>query len=285
MSPPSFSKFNHLAMATEFELIISLDDEVQADYAASAAQAVFSEIDRLEDELSRFRPMSDISRIQRLQKGECIPIGLAAIDCLQLAALVQTETNGAFDISVGPLMSIFRNQDGTPRTPQEGEVDEARARVGRPTYRIDDNGFITAEVDFPTLDLGAIGKGYALDQAANVLLQWSVSRALLNAGDSTVLALQPPSGESGWAVTVGNEQKQVLKLCEHAVSGSGFQVKGGHIMNPRTLEPLPVKPERIWALAPTAALSDAMSTAFAVMEQGEIDELCARIPEIEAIVS
>ncbi|WP_166442731.1 FAD:protein FMN transferase [Phragmitibacter flavus] len=270
-------------MATQFEVVIAEDEGVDEAYAASSAQAAFAEIDRLEDELSRYLPMSDIARIQQLRAGEHAPVGLAAMDCLQLAALVQAETAGAFDISVGPLMGIYRNQDGTPRTPQPGEIEEARTRIGAKVYKVEEEGFVRALVDFPALDLGAIGKGYALDQAAALLLEWQVTRVLLNAGDSTVLAMQSPPGMSGWAVNVGNAQRVSLSLCERAVSGSGFQVKGGHIMNPRTMEPLPVKAERVWALAPTAALSDAMSTAFAVMEAGEIVKLCARIPEIEAI--
>jgi thiamine biosynthesis lipoprotein len=282
-SEPRFFKFHHLAMATEFQVVIAEDEGVDEAYAASAAHAVFAEIDRLEEELSRFLPMSDIARIQQLKAGDRTPVGLAAMDCLQLAALVQEETAGAFDISVGPLMSIFRNQDGSPRTPQEGEIEEARKRIGAKVYQVDEEGFVMALVDYPALDLGAIGKGYALDQAAALLLEWQVKRVLLNAGDSTVLAMQPPPGRAGWPVSVGNEERMVLELCERAVSGSGFQVKGGHIMNPRTLEPLPVKEERVWALAPTAALSDAMSTAFAVMGVEEIKALCGRVSEIEAI--
>lgn len=271
-------------MATEFELIIAEDVDVDERYAASAAHEVFTEIDRLEQELSRFLPMSDLARVQQLRAGERTPVGLAALDCLELADMVRVETNGAFDISVGPLMSIHRNQDGSPRTPQEEELEEARQRIGANVFRIEDDGFVRALVDHPTLDLGAVGKGYALDQCAALLQQWQVQRAFLNAGDSTVLALQPPPGKDGWPVTVGNATKRMLSICEGAVSGSGFHVKGGHIMNPRTLQPLPVKPERIWSLAPTAALSDALSTAFAVMDPEEIAEFCRRTPGVEAIL-
>lgn len=277
-------RFVHRAMATEFEVVIALDEGVDKGYAGQAAQAVFAEIDRLEDELSRFRPMSDISRINQLKAGERTPAGLATMDCLTLALAVQEATGGAFDVSVGPLMGIFRNGDGTPRTPQPEELIEAKKRVGRGVFELDDTGFVTSLADGLTLDLGAVGKGYALDQGAALLAAWGVPRALLNAGDSTLLGMQPPQGQSGWPVTVGNAVRRVIHLNERAVSGSGFQVRGAHIMNPRTLEPLPVKEERVWACAPTAALSDALSTAFAVMSEEEIKAFCARVPEVEAVL-
>ncbi|WP_009961461.1 FAD:protein FMN transferase [Verrucomicrobium spinosum] len=272
----------HEAMATEFEIIIAQDD-VDAAYAGNVADAVFAEIDRLEDELSRFRPMSDIWRVNHLRKGERAPVGLAAADCLALAKAVHAETNGAFDITIGPLMKIFRNSDGTPRTPSAEEVAFAQQRVGIHVFDLDETGFVTSHVDYPLLDLGAVGKGYALDQVVTVLEDWSVQNVLLNAGDSSILAIGAPPGEQGWVVSVGGENKIPLRLTDRAVSGSGFQVKGNHIMNPRTFQPMPVRKERVWASAPTAALSDALSTAFAVMTRQETTAFCARHLEVEAI--
>jgi thiamine biosynthesis lipoprotein len=272
----------HEAMATVFEVII-VQDDADPTYAASAAHAVFAEIDRLENELSRFRPMSDIWRVNHLRQGGKAPVGLAATDCLALAKAMHAETGGAFDITVGPLMKIFRNNDGTPRTPLPEEEAYARQRVGIHVFDLDDQGFVTSHVDYPLLDLGAVGKGYALDQAVTVLEDWSIHNALLNAGDSSILAIGAPPGEEGWIVSVGNAEKIPLRLTNRAVSGSGFQVKGNHIMNPRTLQPMPVRPERVWASAPTAALSDALSTAFTVMTRQETTALCARFPDVDAI--
>jgi thiamine biosynthesis lipoprotein len=277
-------RFRHEAMATMFEIIIP---EVDADetYASQASQAVFDEIDRLEDELSRFRATSDIWRINNLKAGQSTNIGLAANDCLSLAKAVHAESNGAFDITVGPLMNAFRNKDGTPRQPPAEEESWVRSRVGMHLFDLDsDTGSVTSHCDFLLLDLGAVGKGYALDQAASLLADWSVPNVLLNAGDSTLMGLGAPPGETGWIVTVGNEEKQALLLNNRAVSGSGFEVKGNHIMNPRTMKPVPVKKERVWASAPTAALSDALSTAFMVMDKKEIEDFYARHEEVTAVL-
>ncbi len=274
----------HHAMATEFEVTIAQED-VEGTYAAQATAAVWEEIDRLELELSRFKPGSDIWRINHMKKGESCPIGLATLDCLQLAKAVHTETGGAFDITVGPLMRVYRNDDGSQRVPHHIEVDYARARVGMNVFETTDDGFVTVHVDEPVLDLGAVGKGYALDQAVQVLHDYGIQNALLNAGDSSVLALGCSQSEDGWYVTVGNgNKKRALLLKDRAISASGFAVKGAHIMNPRTKRPAPIKKKRIWAIAPTAALSDALSTAFTIMSVEEISDFCRRQELIEAVL-
>ena len=277
-------RFRHHAMATVFEVIIC-EADAEEKYAAQAAQAVFREIDQLEDELSRFRPVSDIWRINNLRAGESATVGAAAIDCLCLAKAVYEETKGAFDITIGPLMRAYFNQDGTPRQPPQQELDFVKSRIGTSLIEIEPvPGKVTVHCDYPLLDLGALGKGYALDQAVEILQQWSVPNALLNAGDSTVLGLGAPPDEKGWIVTVGNEAPQALLLTDRSVSGSGFAVKGAHIMNPRTLRPVAIQRDLVWASAPTAAMSDALSTAFMVMDKPEIREFCMRHPDVEAIL-
>ena len=278
-------RYRHEAMATMFEIIIPESDADET-YGAQATQAVFNEIDRLEDELSRYRPVSDIWRINQLKAGETATISLAAIDCLSPSKAVHAETSGAFDITIGPLMNCFRNPDGSGRIPFPEEEEFARARVGMDLLDLDaDLGKVTVRHDNLLLDLGAVGKGYALDQAVELLRDWSIPNALLNAGDSTILGIGGPDGDEGWIVTVGNDEKQSLRITDRAISGSGFAVKGAHIMNPRTMKPVPMRKDKVWASAPTAALSDALSTAFMIMDKAEIEALCARHAEIEAILA
>jgi len=270
-------------MATTFEIVISAQDADQL-YAGQAAHALFAEIDRLEDELSRFRPGSDVFYLSQLKAGESAHVGLATWDCLCLAKSVYEETDRAFDITIGPLMTLWRTPGGEPRHPPEDELAYAHKIVGSHLFSLDDDGLEVTVAAAPMIfDLGAVGKGYALDMCADVLREWSIHNALLNAGDSTVLAVgnEKPGG-TGWTVTIGpDDQKQTLVLEDRAVSGSGFAVQGAHIMNPRTLTPVPVKPQRSYAIAPNAAMSDALSTAFMVMEEKEIIELCARFPGVE----
>ncbi|TDU72835.1 thiamine biosynthesis lipoprotein [Prosthecobacter fusiformis] len=274
-----YHRFSHEAMATAFEIIIAQDD-VDATYAAQAAEAVFAEIDRLEDELSRFRPTSEISRLNRLRAGESLAVSLAAWDCLNLAKSVHAETDGAFDITIGPLMQLWRSPDGSLHEPEAERLALARKSIGSELFELEEDGCrVRALADHMVFDLGAVGKGYALDQAVQILQDWEISRVFLNAGDSTLLALDGPSGEEAWPVTLA-EGALEKTLRDQALSGSGFMVQGAHLMNPRTLRPVPVQEKRSYALAPTAALSDALSTAFMIMSPEEIHTLCTRYPGV-----
>lgn len=275
-------RFTHNAMATTFDVIIS-HDAADETYAAQAAQAVFQEIARLEDELSRFRATSDIYRLGQLKAGESIRVGMAAWDCLSLAKAMHQETAGAFDITIGPLMNLFVTSDGEPRQVSAAVLEQARGIIGSQRFDLDEDTLsATVHASGMIFDLGAMGKGYALDQAADVLQDWKIPSFVLNAGDSTILAVGAPAGKDAWSITLGGGQQR-LALQNRAVSGSGFAVKGAHIMNPRLFMPVPIKNRRSYALAPTAALSDALSTAFMVMEKDEITALCARYEGVEAL--
>lgn len=269
-------------MATTFDVIINHADADDT-YAAQAASAVFDEIRRLEDDLSRFRATSDIYRLGQLKAGESILVGMAAWDCLALAKAMHQETNGAFDITIGPLMNLFITSEGEPRQVSKEVLEQARQIIGSHRFDLDEETMrVTVHATGMIFDLGAMGKGYALDQVADVLQDWKISNFVLNAGDSTILACGAPTGKEAWSITLGGGEKRT-PLTNRAVSGSGFAVKGAHIMNPRQFAPVPLKNRRTYALAPTAALSDALSTAFMVMEQEEIKVLCARYEGVEAL--
>lgn len=269
-------------MATTFDVVINQDDADET-YAAQAAQAVFQEIARLEDELSRFRASSDIYRLGQLNAGESILVGMAAWDCLALAKAMHEETHGAFDITIGPLMALFVTHGGEPRQVSKDVLDQARQIIGSHRFELEEETMrVTVNVTGMIFDLGAMGKGYTLDQCADLLQDWKISNFVLNAGDSTILAIGAPTGKEAWAITLGGGAQR-LALTNRAVSGSGFAVQGAHIMNPRLFQPVPIQSRRTYALAPTAALSDALSTAFMVMEKDEIEALCARYAGVEAL--
>ena len=128
-------------------------------------------MDRLEQQLSRFIENSDISRINHLSAGESTIVGYETMQCLQLARLMHAETGGAFDVSVGTGFESLELDSGEFRACGRSPTGDGRLR----------------------LDLGAIGKGYAVDRMAEVLEDWEVDRVLIDAGYSSVLALEPPS--------------------------------------------------------------------------------------------
>jgi len=284
-SIPGMKRFCHEAMATTFEVIVVHED---ARYARQAAAAAFDEVDRLEGELSRFIENSDITRINNLPAGVPLRLGLDAFECLQLSSRIYAETNGAFDITVGSLLSLWRNEDGTPRTPSQEELNPARQHTGTHLLQLDESEHTVQLPASPVqVDLGGIGKGYAVDRVAELLREWSIDIALISGGYSSVLALDAPADTKGWPLTLSNpdNRKQILArpyLQVRAISGSGLQ-KGQHIIDPRTAQPVKGK-RAAWASASDAATADALSTAFMVMSPDEIRQYCSRHLDVSAMI-
>ena len=257
-------RFRHDAMACTFEVLLVGDD---AKYARQAATAAFAEVDQLEQLLSRFLPESDIAQINALQPGQSVRVSVKTIECLQLASRVYTETGGVFDIayrSAGP------RSDAAPLVldPKNHAVGVQKAGV--------------------RLDLGGLGKGYALDQMATVLREWSVQAALVHSGRSTVYAIGAPPRAKGWSVALrapdaSGESLETMILRNEALAGSGQRLHGRHIVDPRG-EDTPGEDAAAWAGAPSAALADALSTAFLLMPPTEVEALCRRLTGVWAIL-
>lgn len=276
---PGLHRFNHEAMATRFELIIAHEDQLIAN---GAAQAVFADFDRLENELSRFIPYSDIARINAAAAGEPVHVDAACLDCLGYGQEIWRETGGAFDVTVGPLYAVLRHPDGHPRKPVKQDFESAKTRVGYHLLHIDqENAVVTPQVSGMGIDLGAIGKGYALDQALFTLKEWEIENVLLNAGESTVMGLGSYPGQDGWPVRAGEGAPFVLK--NNALSGTGFMYKGAHIVDPRTARLVDTSRVLRWAIAPNATLADALSTAFMVMNKKEIAAFEKAHPEVQVV--
>ena len=276
-------RFAHEAMATTFEIFIAGKEEA---YAGQAARAAFDEIDRLERLFTRFDPSSETSRIGRLEPGGSLRVGIETAEVLGLSAFVQSETGGAFDIN-HPTVGGRRKARPRPLTTLIRVGTDGR---GFEVTRLCSRGRRSAPAI--ELDLGAVGKGCALDAARDILRAWSVENVLLHAGTSTALAAGPgPAGsvkEEGWPVGAGSSAGTTsgpgrVILCNRALSGSGTEVKGAHIVDPRTGRPAGGH-AAAWASHPSAAASDALSTAFTVMSTEEVAGFCGRHPVVWALV-
>ncbi len=278
-------RFTHEAMATTFKVIIAGETR---QYARQAAAAAFAEIDRVEGALSRYIESSDIAQLNRMGAGKATRIGTRAFECLQVAARVCAETRGAFDVTVGPLMACWRNPDKSLRTPTDEEIAAARERVGMHLVELDPSTFsVRLKADDMCIDLGGIGKGFALDQVVDLFADWDVESALIHS-ESTVLAVGIPPGEAGWSVGVGGSGKESpplgkIRLEDMALSGSGIEIRGRHIFDPREGRPATGK-IATWSVCLSAATADALSTAFMVLSPKEVEQYCHDHPDTCAML-
>jgi thiamine biosynthesis lipoprotein len=216
---------------------------------------------------------------------------------LQVAAKINKDTGGAFDITVGPLMrawGFFRGEGRIPGTEELGKVLE---NVGQHHVLLDADNY-TVRFDSPNveIDLGGIAKGYGLDQAVEVLKQHGIDSALVDGGTSSIYALGAPPGEEGWPVGIRDpmnktEHLETITLRDAAISTSGnlekfFEIDGkvyGHIMDLRTGMPIQGVLSAS-AIAPTGTESDALSTAFFVMGEEGTKRYCETHPGVKAIL-
>lgn len=235
-----------------------------ADYSRQASAAAFRLVDRIEAELSRFVESSDIARANRLPEGGSIVLGEETMRCLLIAMELSEQTERAFDPTY---FSIRGAQPRTPLHPTLFALDPASHRLTSLTPSLH-------------LDLGAIGKGYALDRMAEELRDWDVDAALLDGGGSSVLALAGPPGGRDWPVTAGGIS---LSLAHRAIGASGLGEQGEHIADPRSRSTA-LRTSRAWALAPSATEADALSTAFFVMSDAEISAFLSAHPSYSAIL-
>ncbi|MFC1561545.1 FAD:protein FMN transferase [candidate division KSB1 bacterium] len=279
--PHDARRFSHNAMATVYEIMIMHED---ARYAGQAAHNAFCELDRLEQELSRFIENSDISRINTAGVNRPVTVGLDAFECLERCARLSRDTNSAFDATAGPLLQCW---SGTG-APSEEVLARARERTGIRHVHLDRNAVaVILKTDGMCIDLGGFGKGYAVDRMVNILTEWDIRSALIHGGASSVYALGTPPGESGWRMSVRNPDDHehiIAQPCLHnrAISGSGIR-KGRHILDPRTGYPAS-DTSAAWVTGSTAADTDALSTAFMVMREKEIYDFCLNDDDIQALV-
>jgi thiamine biosynthesis lipoprotein len=281
-------------MATRFELLLYGDD---ATYLRAAGEEALDEIERLEEQLSFYRASSEISDLNARAAREPVPVDPRLFRLLQRAKALSEATEGAFDVTVGPLMRCWGFIGGTGRLPDPDELAAARAVVGMRRVELDEDActvrFLAAGV---TLDLGGIGKGHALERAACLLTEAGITSALLHGGTSTVVAIGAPPGEAHWSVAFQHprdpdQQVAVVTLRDEALSvsaahGKAFEADGrllGHVIDPRTGQP--VAGAQLAAVAMTSATdSDALSTALLTLGETWLSRFRERWPEARAWV-
>jgi thiamine biosynthesis lipoprotein len=265
-------------MATLFEIPLAEADQA----ARGAAEAAFVEIDRLERMLSRFMPYSDISRVNVAEPGKAVVVEIETAECLQAARRMWERTDGAFDVTAGS-----PPRGSPPRgSPPRGRGEKAAAGMNR--IAIDADTMSVSRLDASVrIDLGGIGKGYALDRAADLLGEWGVRNAMLHGGTSSVRAIGHHPGRDGWQADLRNPSDDqaalgAVMLRDCSLSGSSTALSR-HIIDPRTGKPVDAD-RAAWALADDATTADALTTALCVMDNEEIKRFAKRNPKLSFIL-
>ncbi len=264
------------AMATRFEIVLPGD---HAPALRAAGEEALRLVEELEARLSLFRPASEIALLNACAAREPVRVTPEVFALLQRAQRLHAECGGAFDITVAPLVRCWGFMGGKGRLPGPSEVAEARAKVGMGLVRLDPGDFTVRFVrEGVMLDLGAIGKGYAIERAAEVLREAGVTSALLHGGTSTAQAIGSPPGEEFWKVAIETPSPSpdtpptllaTVPLKDEAMSVSGirghcFEAGGrtfGHIIDPRSGEPA-LGAVLAAVVLPSATETDALSTAL-----------------------
>jgi thiamine biosynthesis lipoprotein len=266
--------------------------------AFDAGCAALDEIDRLEALLSAYRPDSVVSRLNGFAARGPVPVDAELFTLLETGARISHETNGAFDIAAGTLIKAWGFFRGPKRVPSEDELAAALASSGSAHVLLDPAARTVLFRRPVELNLGAIGKGYAIDRAAAVLRsEFHVRAALINGGHSSIRAIgAPPGSPAGWSVALADPFRPgrtllAVLLRDRALGTSGaahqFFVAGGrrygHILDPRTGRPAAALASAT-VLAPTAAEADALSTAFFAMGLVEARQYCRTHPGTAAVL-
>jgi FAD:protein FMN transferase len=264
----------HPAMGTEYSLYLYAPSREEA---AAIAKPVFDEVDRVDALLSNYRPDSELSRINRRAFDDEVTTDPETFRFLATCLAWSERSHGAFDISVGKLMKVWKFFGASGALPSPEELADARADVGWEKIRLNPERrtvrFLAAGIE---LDPGGIGKGYAVDRAVKLLRAKGVSSALLSAGSSTIYALGAPPGEAGWKVRVpsphaegGTISTVVLRdtsLSTANLSEKNFVHQGqfyGAIMNPQTFQPVRGMLQ-VTVISQSATDSDVLSNALFV---------------------
>jgi thiamine biosynthesis lipoprotein len=288
-------RFSRRAMATSFEIGLPFGTSL----AHEAAERALEEVDRLEEQLSVYRDTSEVSRLNAQASTHEVIVDSRLFDLLQKSAQLSEATEGAFDVTAGALVKRWGFFKGPRRVPAEAEIREALFRVG--------SRFVTLNKDQRSvrylrpgleINMGSIGKGYALDRAAELLRnEWTITSAVLHGGHSSVYAIgSEPGHDRGWPIGVKHpwdpdKRMAVVWLKDRGMgtSAATFQYlehegrKLGHILDPRTGWPAEGMASAS-VIAPTATEADALATAFFILGIEKAKAYCAKRDDVGAVL-
>ncbi|MDA1180305.1 MAG: FAD:protein FMN transferase [Planctomycetota bacterium] len=288
-------EFSALHMGTQFRLTLYPAD---ATIANGAVEAAFRRIGEIEDRLSDYRGDSELNQLCRqFPPGTPVTVSHDLWQVLRLSQEVATRTGGAFDISIGPLSRIWRRARRQQQFPTPQSLAEALPRTGYQRVTVaPDAPLVSLQTSDMQLDLGGVAKGFAADEARQVLRLRGVEAAMVDGGGGISLG-SPPPGRVAWRIGIPEPLQSllggnVLKLAHQSVATSGdtqqfLELEGrrySHIIDPRTGTALETRRMAI-VVAPEGMLADALATALCVVDSDKIPAVLQQFPQVQAAVT
>ena len=251
----------------------------RADAEAAVAKAL-EEVERLDDVLSNYEPESDISKLVRDARNKAVTVDSSLFEVIEKSVDLSRRSVGKFDVTIGPLLKVWKKAREEERKPTSEEIAAARRCVGFDKIELTPPDRILLRSDCMEIDVGGIGKGYAVERAMNILKAAGVKNAIVNAGSSAIAATGTPPGNTGWPVRFleGGSGSRSLLLKDTSIATSE---QTGSILDPFTGNPTSER-MTVSVLAPSATLSDGLSTALLLMSIEDGKKLLGRYADVAA---
>ena len=258
------------AMGTMFDVVVH---HHSVDEARRAIDSALSEVVRLDRVMSHYDRASELARVQRDGRVAAVRVDPALYDVVRTAQDVSYRSRGRFDVTVAPLVKLWKDADAEGRRPDADALARVRRCVGFEKIELVPPDRIRLRSECVSIDLGGIGKGYAVDHALDVLGRAHISHAIVNAGGSSIGALGAPPARDGWPVILGGGRVLLLNGTSMSTSQQD-EGAAGHVIDPISGAPVSTDLTATVVLR-SATLADALSTTLLLLPVEEGRRLLA----------
>ena len=287
-------QYTQLHLGVQVRILVFAEKQ---EHAIQAVTAAFERIKALEDIFSNYRPHSELNVLTTEAYNKWKEPSEELFFVLTESLAFSNQTNGAFDITLGPLIELWKETQQTQRLPDLADINEARRQTGWTSIQLEEEtGQVQISKQGLQLDLGGIAKGYILDEALSTLTEHGIKSAMIEAGGDLIVS-DPPPGKSGWKIDVpfapaGHPVVTVASSLQYkAIATSGdteqfVEIDGrrySHIVDPNT--GLGTTSRRMaTVIAPSGIIADKFATALTVMDDVAADSLLKENPDVMAYI-
>jgi thiamine biosynthesis lipoprotein len=268
------------AMGTMFDIVAYHAPREEGERAVARA---LDEVVRLDQVLSDFEPETDLSRLVREGRGKAVTVDRSLYEVIEQSLTFSRHSGGKFDVTIAPLLKVWKQARNEGRDPSAAEIAAAQRCVGYEKIELTPPDRIQLKSDCVEIDLGAIGKGYAVDRAIAVLKTAGIRSALVNGGSSSIASIGSPPEREGWPVRLNAPVagRQTLLLRDTSLSTSE-KSPSSDIIDPALGGPQASR-LTVTVVAPSGTVSDALSTTLLLIPVAEGKKVLEHFPEVSAL--